>query len=810
MPYKSILTFFLFLLFSLSVLAQKGTFNTNLVHSKESNLDEFLLDYHIHKIPVNNIQNHLFAEDYNNNLSLSFESQFKVDIYLFENNLIDYNYKVRTTNGEQASNTKAFEGNVKSTGENVRLTINEDFIYGIIKYENEEYYIEPLRYFNKNADRDLFVIYSSRDVIKDNKTRCAVNDKVKVAYEQNVQESSTHNRRFVDNCYIVEMAIASDYDMYTSYNSSVADVENHNIGVMNNVQLDFRSEFDDNVEFKIVEQYVATATPDPWTTSTQVDPLINDFKAWGNTAGNFTVGFDVGQFWTTRDLADGTNTDVIGYANIGVICTTNKYQILEDYSSTAWQLRVLTTHELGHNFDALHDASGTSYIMAPSVNNTSDWSFTSALDISNHIDTRTCLHNCDAEGAPVAAFTSGGTAACVGSTVEFKDISQYGATRTWTFPGGSPASSTDAKESVTYNTAGTYDVTLTSTNAAGSSTITQVGHVIIIDPTTSSCLPSGAAGAGGISFFGLSNLSSSTSTNQIYQDLTCNEAPIGLEVNTNYNITIGLGDCSVTPTLFERAKFYIDYDNDGSFSAAEEVAATNSLWCGTVSNNNDAGLTFTSSTSPVLDTLLRMRVIVDNTNITSACYTPTTGEVEDYSVIFKSVPVGCAVVNTVTDNPAVGLYEASEKILTSGTVEVTTDASFEAGDTICLENDFEVLASATFSAEIVTPCTSFAPSEPNSSRVQIQHAAMNQNANSYDDSLIFDLPLKSKIQVFVHNKEGALVCIPEHDRNYNAGAHKISLVKTDLKPGLYYVSLRTEFSTYTKPWIVSKLNKQTN
>ena len=803
MPIKSFLILSLFFCFTLHLTAQKDTFKSQLISKSEPSLDKVLLNYEIHEIPISKIQTHLAANDYNNNINLNFDSKFDLDIYLYENNLIDDNYSLRTSNGNQNSSAKTYEGNIKSTAEDVRLTINTDFIYGIIKFQNQEYYIEPLRYFNQNASRNLFVIYNSEDVIKDSQKRCAVKDKIKVSQQQNSQEQNNPNR-FVDDCYIVEVAIASAYDMYTEFSNSVVDVEDHNIGVMNNVQIDYRSEFDDNVEFKIVEQFVASTTPDPWTTSGDVDVLIEDFKAWGNTAGNFTAAFDVGQFWTARDLFSGADASVIGYAYVGVICTSNKYQILEFNNSTAWQERVLTSHELGHNFDAVHDAAGSGFIMAPSVNNTSDWSFTSALDISNHISSRTCFHNCDVEGPPVAAFSSGGTAACVGSTIDFKDISQYGATRTWTFTGGSPASSTNAQESVTYSTAGTYDVSMTSTNPAGSSTISKVGYVVILDPSTASCTPSGSAGAGGIYFFGLSNLSNSSTTNQKYEDLTCNEAPISLDVNTNYNLTIGVGDCGATPTLFERAKFYIDYDNDGTFSATEEVAATNSLWCGTVSNGSDPGLSFTTSTTPVMDTLLRMRVIADQNIITSGCYTPTTGEVEDYSVIFKSIPVGCDVVNTVTDNPAAGLYEASEKVITSGIVEVTTDASFEAGDTICLENDFHVLGSATFSAEIVSPCTPFVPTNPQSSKLQIQHAGMNQDATQFNPTLTFDLPIKSNVQIFVHNKKGEVVYIPVHDTIYPEGKSTVGLTKTDLDPGIYYVAVRTDYKTMNSIWVVGK------
>ncbi|MFN4255479.1 MAG: PKD domain-containing protein [Saprospiraceae bacterium] len=71
---------------------------------------------------------------------------------------------------------------------------------------------------------------------------------------------------------------------------------------------------------------------------------------------------------------------------------------------------------------------------------------------------------------PTAAFEADVTDGCEGLTVHFSDKSVGGQSRLWQFPGGSPSTSTAANPSVTYSTAGTYAVSLTATNAAGSHT----------------------------------------------------------------------------------------------------------------------------------------------------------------------------------------------------------------------------------------------------------------------------------------------------------------------------------------------------
>lgn len=56
-------------------------------------------------------------------------------------------------------------------------------------------------------------------------------------------------------------------------------------------------------------------------------------------------------------------------------------------------------------------------------------------------------------------------------------------TRVWDFPGGTPSTSTTATQLVAYNTPGTYDVTVTSTNSVGTSTKTRNNYVHVSSNT---------------------------------------------------------------------------------------------------------------------------------------------------------------------------------------------------------------------------------------------------------------------------------------------------------------------------------------
>lgn len=82
----------------------------------------------------------------------------------------------------------------------------------------------------------------------------------------------------------------------------------------------------------------------------------------------------------------------------------------------------------------------------------------------------------------IANFTASATNVCVGSTVNFSDMSSGSPTYwNWNFQGGTPSTSVEQNPSgILYNTPGTYDVTLTATkNGANPSTMTKTGYITV-------------------------------------------------------------------------------------------------------------------------------------------------------------------------------------------------------------------------------------------------------------------------------------------------------------------------------------------
>ncbi len=86
-------------------------------------------------------------------------------------------------------------------------------------------------------------------------------------------------------------------------------------------------------------------------------------------------------------------------------------------------------------------------------------------------------------GPPVANFSADPTNLCAGNGANFTDMTANGPSEwLWSFPGGDPATSTDQNPSgIVYSTPGKYNVTLISSNVAGSDTITKTDYISVFE-----------------------------------------------------------------------------------------------------------------------------------------------------------------------------------------------------------------------------------------------------------------------------------------------------------------------------------------
>jgi PKD repeat protein len=222
---------------------------------------------------------------------------------------------------------------------------------------------------------------------------------------------------------------------------------------------------------------------------------------------------------------------------------------------------------------------------------------------------------------PVADFIGTPTTVDQGQTVAFTDLSSNTPTSwSWTFQGGTPATSTLKNPVVTYNTLGTFDVTLKATNSAGSDTKIKYNYITVVVPSCNYCTSSGNnqnyEWIAGVSVGTLNNPSGPSGYTD-YTHLTANLTAGGL---TNVSLTPGFASSSYT----EYWRIWIDYNGDCDFADAGEQVFSGS-GSGLVSGN------FTVPSSAA-GTITRMRVSMSYSTYAPYCGTFTYGEVEDYTV----------------------------------------------------------------------------------------------------------------------------------------------------------------------------------
>lgn len=156
-----------------------------------------------------------------------------------------------------------------------------------------------------------------------------------------------------------------------------------------------------------------------------------------------------------------------------------------------------------------------------------------------------------AQEPPLADFSLSQTTLCAGESVQFTDQSSNLPTSyTWTFPGGTPATSTVPSPSVTYSTAGTFNVILSVSNAYGQNQMVMNNAITVntspvlqlnttaVQLCTGSSATLSASGANTYSWSPATGLSTTTGA-------SVSAAPA---TNTTYTVTGTSNGCSTTST----------------------------------------------------------------------------------------------------------------------------------------------------------------------------------------------------------------------------------------------------------------------
>jgi PKD repeat protein len=161
---------------------------------------------------------------------------------------------------------------------------------------------------------------------------------------------------------------------------------------------------------------------------------------------------------------------------------------------------------------------------------------------------------------PTASFTSTPTgSACTGQTVQYTSTSTGSpSSYSWSFTGGTPATSTLQNPTVTYSASGNYTVALTATNSMGNNTSTQTNYITINQtPSVSATTPGSRCGTGTVAL----NATASTGTLSWFSTATGGTA-------------LGTGTTFTTPSISTNTTYYVEVTSNGCTSARTAVLAT--------------------------------------------------------------------------------------------------------------------------------------------------------------------------------------------------------------------------------------------
>jgi Zn-dependent metalloprotease/PKD repeat protein len=273
---------------------------------------------------------------------------------------------------------------------------------------------------------------------------------------------------------------------------------------------------------------------------------------------------------------------------------------------------------------------GTSTLKDPAHTYTAIGVYTVTLTVSNgygsDTEVKTDYITVTTPQPPIADFIASATQIYIGETVTFTDLTlENPSSWSWSFEGGTPSSSTAQHPTVTYNSVGTFNVTLVATNAQGSNATTKVDYITVSEKPY--CALSGSYQSleyiAGVTVADLNNVSGASP----YSDFTSLSTHITQGATVNVSLTPGFPQGS----YFEYWKIWIDYNADHDFEDVGEEVFSGS-GSSIVSGN------FVVPLSTIVGNT-RMRVAMRWGNWPPICGTFSYGEVEDYTaVIAKGGP----------------------------------------------------------------------------------------------------------------------------------------------------------------------------
>lgn len=243
------------------------------------------------------------------------------------------------------SPSRTFRGTVPQLWDSeVRFSVAEQRIEGVILTPDEWYYIEPLRNFSPSSDPSEMVVYRRSDIRFEELGTCGTTLAHRIGGARELVEPQMSAA--TSGVGFAKVATEADYE-YVVASGGASEANATILDILNQVDGIYQTQL--SISLQVVYQHDWSTPDDPYA-STASSTMLTEFKNYWN-ANFYGVPFNLAHMWTGRDM-DGTT---VGIAYLGVVCDarTYSYGISQRLASSPGKY-ILTAHEIGHNFGATH------------------------------------------------------------------------------------------------------------------------------------------------------------------------------------------------------------------------------------------------------------------------------------------------------------------------------------------------------------------------------------------------------------------------------------------------------------------------
>ncbi len=462
-----------------------------------------------------------FKEDWKQNLLNTKPKKLSFSLLSPEGNLIELdlvrtagaldNSSIRLASSEVLVNAPSavhYRGEIRDLeGSSVGISILGNEIMGVFFWGGQSYTLGKLE--SQEPGENLHIFYPNTKLLLDFPDLCHITENHNMSAKKPAQSESSNT----DNC--VHMYFEVTHDIFLDKGDLPATLDYIN-GALSQVIILFENE-DINLE---VSEILVWDVPDPYDGPSSGDYLVqfrNELD--GNYNGDLAalLGYGGGGGVAYLDVLCN-NFFGVSYSGIG-----SSYNEVPQYS---WTIMVIS-HEIGHNIGSPHthacfwngddtmiDGCGPEagypqnpncpvgplpptggtvmsycHLIGGTGINLGEGFHPQVVDLfEDEISNASCLGPCEST-IPTADFGVVETQLCEESTVQFYSLSSANTTEwDWSFPGGSPSSSSEENPLITYNNPGSYDVILEVTSAAGETDELVMSDYISVDNNGSEVL----------------------------------------------------------------------------------------------------------------------------------------------------------------------------------------------------------------------------------------------------------------------------------------------------------------------------------